>query len=111
MLRSTLQKAVCGIHQRRCLTIENCTTTEHPITVNTAHFRGQGQRVMGPMKQVCARGVTPMNSVPDVTVRIVLIKKVVASPHENQAVGVVHPAVGGQKVIVGSVRVRLSLGL
>ena len=58
---------------------------------------------MLPVNQVGARGVTPVNAVPDVAKRVVLIKEMIAASSENQAVGVVHPAVSGKEVVVGSV--------
>ena len=63
-------------------------------------------RLVLPVDQVRAGGMAPVHVAPHRRVRIVLVVEVIHAVLEEQAVGVVHPAISGGMVVIGTVLVR-----
>ena len=56
------------------------------------------ERLLGPVQQVGAGCVSPTHVAPRVSVGVVLIEQVIHPLVEHQAVGIVHPILGGEEV-------------
>ena len=62
-----------------------------------------GQRLLGPVQQVGAGCVSPTHVAPRVSLGVVLVVQVIDPLVEHQAVGVVHPILGGAVMNEGAV--------
>ena len=85
--------------------VEDGATAEDPVAIGTA---GSGESAIGlvlPVNHVGAGGVRPIHVAPDGGLRIVLVEHVIASAEKDGTVGIVHPVVGGEQVILGAKRI------
>ena len=60
---------------------------------------------MLPVNHVVAGGVGPVHVAPQGGLRVVLVEHVIAAAVENGTVGIVHPVVSGEKMILRAERV------
>ena len=83
------------------------STPDQQPSASGAGGRLQGDGLVGPVDEVGAGGVPPVDAVVDGGLRVVLVEEVVDPVPLADAVGVVEPACGRDEVEAGAVRVGL----
>ncbi|MNV29208.1 hypothetical protein D3C71_1204260 [compost metagenome] len=96
------QPGVPGVDQCQGISTHHCATGKTTVTVEVvAGCQCNGQ--MLPMDQIGTFGMPPIHRAPFRFERVVLIEHMVFATKVHHPVGVVHPAHGGGKMIIGSI--------
>jgi hypothetical protein len=88
------------IDDRGGAVVKDGTSAENSILVGASRSGRERDRFMMPVNHVIAGGVRPVHVAPDGGLRIVLVEHVIAAAIEDGSVGIVHPIVSGEKVIL-----------
>ena len=96
-----------GVHgDRRSLVIDH-TAGKDATLIGRIRCRRNGDGQFLPMRQIVADGVAPMHIGVISAIGIVLKEQMISSLPVNDAVGIVHPVGGGQKVIARTLEVSV----
>lgn len=95
-----------GVNHGYCSVVENRAAAEDSILVGTAGRRRQGDGFVMPMQHIGTGGMSPVHVSPNRALRIVLMEHVITTAKINGTIGIIHPVMSGQKMILRSQRIR-----
>jgi len=99
-----------GVNEGRHAVIDDRRPAEAPVAVRAAGRGRQGNRLVAPVHHVWAYGVAPVHVAPHSRIGIELVKEVVLALPPDGPVGIVHPVVRGQQVVLGAKRIAGEVG-
>ena len=94
-----------GVDHCGLAVIEHGAAAEDAILIGPAGSGGERDGLVLPVNHVVAGGVRPVHVAPDGGLRVVLVEHVIAAAVENGTVGIVHPVVSGEKMILRAERI------